>query len=67
MNLYYFKTKNIKIHILFIFTIFTYFISRLQPNQTLNKNGIKRFVLFVVSGSSPMVAYMMATGDLHGR
>jgi hypothetical protein len=26
-----------------------------------------RFVLYVVSGSSPVVAYMMATGDLYGH
>jgi hypothetical protein len=29
--------------------------------------GIKRFVFSMVSGSSPVVAHMMATGGLHGR
>jgi hypothetical protein len=29
--------------------------------------GTKRFAFFVVSGSSHVVAHMMATGDLHGR
>ena len=28
---------------------------------------IKRFVFFVVSGSSLVVAHMMITGGLHGR
>jgi len=27
--------------------------------------GTKRFTPFVVSGSSPVIAYMMATGGLH--
>jgi len=27
----------------------------------------KRFAPFVVSGSSPVIAHMMATGGLHGR
>jgi len=31
------------------------------------KVGIKKFAPFVVSGSSPVVAYMMAIGGLHGR
>jgi len=29
--------------------------------------GTKRFAFSVVSGSSPVVAYMMATEGLHGR
>jgi len=29
--------------------------------------GIKKFAFFVVSGSSPVVVHMMATGGLHGR
>jgi len=29
--------------------------------------GTKRFAPSVVSGLSPVVAYMMATGGLHGR
>jgi len=32
-----------------------------------SKDGIKRFAPFVVSGSSLVVAHMMATGGLHGR
>ena len=31
------------------------------------KLGIKRFIFFVVSGSSPIVVHMMVTGDLHGH
>jgi hypothetical protein len=31
------------------------------------KLGTKRFAPSVVSGSSPVVAHMMATGGLHGR
>jgi hypothetical protein len=29
--------------------------------------GTKRFAPSMVSGSSPVVAHMMATGGLHGR
>jgi hypothetical protein len=31
------------------------------------KLGTKRFAFSVISGSSPVVAHMMATGGLHGR
>jgi len=32
-----------------------------------NMLGTKRFAPSVVSGSSPVIAHMMATGGLHGR
>jgi hypothetical protein len=44
--------------------------SRLNPMFNIVKlcnYGTKKFAPSMISGSSPVVTHMMATGDLHGR